>query len=238
MGDGFRESLRGDALPGVNQLIRLTVGSGSDPDAEPVARDAPSRVEDVTVAPGPSRRSPTSRILHVATPRYRGDVEEPRIGTWCQVSWLTPIGIFELDAVYDGRDMVGPAVKAWRLITSGRTRRVQRRRFVRVPWTAPILIRVDGTTFPGQCTDLGEGGVRCLLPLPQLEVDTEVEALFSGEEGQLVLPAKILRSEEVTMGNGKKAQLVLVFADPDQVGDQVRRLVFAEQLRLRRAGLE
>jgi hypothetical protein len=237
MADESSEELRGEVFPGVNQLIRLTVGSGADPDAEPVVRDAPSRVEDVTVAPGPSRRSAGRRILHVAIPHYGGDTEGPRVGTWCEVSWLTPIGVFELSAEFDGRDMVGPAVKAWRLVTSGPTRRVQRRRFVRVPWTAPIQVRFEDQVFSGQCADLGEGGVRCLLPLPMLGEGDEVEAVLSGPDGPLEFPARVLRSEEVTVQDGKKAQLILVFADPEAQGDAVRQLVFAEQLRLRRAGL-
>jgi hypothetical protein len=237
MADESREVLRAEVSPGVNQLIRLTVGAGADPSAEPVAREVPSRVENVTMSPGPSRRVPSTRILHVAAPSYEGDVEVPRPGTWCEVSWLTPTGVFEIGTVFDGRELVGPSVRAWRLIVSGPTRRVQRRRFVRVPWTAPIQIRVDNQVLSGQCADLGEGGVRCLLPLPRLDTDVPVDAVLSGTEGLLVLPALVLRSEEITIGNGKKAQLALVFADPEAQGDVVRRLVFSEQLRLRRAGL-
>lgn len=245
MTDESREELRGEVFPGVNQLIRLTVGSSTDPTAEPLAREVPSRVEDVTVDPESSQRSSTRRILHVAIPYYGGDVEGPRPGTWCEVSWLTPIGVFELSAVFDGRDMVGPAVKAWRLLTSGPTRRVQRRRFVRVPWTSPIQIRSEGEVFSGQCIDLGEGGVRCLLPSSllatddesSLATDDEVEVVLSGPDEPLVLSARVLRSQQVTMKDGKKTQLILVFLDPETQGDAVRRMVFAEQLRLRRAGL-
>lgn len=237
MADTLREQVRGEVLPEVNKLIRISVGAGPDPDDDRVADDVPSRVEDVSVVPGPSRRSAPRRILHVAVPSYAGDLEGPRDGTWCGVSWLTPAGVFEVPTAFEGRDMVGPVVKAWRLVVTGPTVRAQRRRFVRTSWTAPLRVRIADRTLSGQCSDLSEGGVRCLLPLPPLDADTEVEVTLNGPDGPLVLTARVLRAEEITVQSDKLVQTVLVFSDPDVHGDMLRRLVFEEQLRARRAGL-
>ncbi|MEJ2579361.1 MAG: PilZ domain-containing protein [Kineosporiaceae bacterium] len=238
MPDAVREQLRGEVFPQLNQLIRITVGRSADPDDDPVAADIPSRVEDVSVVPGQGRRAPSRRILHVAVPSYAGNVELLRDGTWCGVAWLTPTGVFELPTAFEGRDMVGPVVKAWRLVVTGPTVRAQRRRFVRVPWTAPVRVGcADGRVLDGQCIDLSEGGIRCLLPRPPIEAGDEVEVTLNGADGPMRLPAAVHRAQVVTTPSGKQVETVLVFTDPEPQADTLRRLVFEEQLRARRAGL-
>ena len=41
------EYVRASVLPGVNTLVRITIGSGPDPDAPALATEVPSRVEDL-----------------------------------------------------------------------------------------------------------------------------------------------------------------------------------------------
>jgi hypothetical protein len=237
MSFGDREVLAGEVLPQVNQLVRLTVGGSPRPNSEPVAVDVPSRVEDLSRGTS-SRRRPSPPVLHVALPTYTGDVEAPGPGTWCMISWLAPTGVFELPTAFDGQGQVGPAVRAWRLIVTGPTCRAQRRRFVRISWVSPVRVRTGERAASGNTVDLGEGGVRCLLPPPPLDTGATVEIRLDCPFGPLTMDGSVLRAQPRATAAGSLAETVIAFADPDLHGDTVRRLVFEQQLRARRSGLE
>lgn len=233
--DGVRERMRRVVLPEINLLVRVTVGSSADPDDPPIAVDVPSRVEDVRPGKGGSKPVPT--LIYIAVPNYGGDVEVPEPGTAFSIGWLTPNGVFELPAAFHGRESVGPTVRAWRLGVSGPALRAQRRRFVRVPWTAPLTVQVGERTVSGRTIDLSEGGVRCLLPPPALTRSTPVRVTLTYPDRTMILDAEVIRVQARVTPKGPLIETGLEFLDPDTYGDALRRLVFGEQLRVRRAGL-
>lgn len=135
-------------LPPVNTLVRLTIGRGADVEDDPVAANVPSRIEDVVeaepVGKGFGRGGGKGSATHVfvALPHYRGDVDVPRPGTACIVTWVTSDGLYDLPAGFVERVSVGPVVYAWRLEVTGTAQRAQRRRYVRVAWTRPVVVDV------------------------------------------------------------------------------------------------
>jgi hypothetical protein len=223
-------------LPAVNTLVRLTIGrcagsdsgpdAGSDsgPDAGPVAANVPSRIEDV-IEPAPAGKGfgrgggtvPTQ--VFVALPHYRGDVDVPRPGTACTVTWVSSDGLYDLPTGFVERVSVGPVVYAWRLDVTGAARRAQRRRYVRASWTRPVVVDVipvarlhqDGSAVGGEdgsvaeelsCAggtvhgitlDLSEGGIRCLLPPPPLRTGQPVRAHLEVEGERLALEGTVVR---------------------------------------------
>ncbi|HET9655780.1 MAG TPA: PilZ domain-containing protein [Kineosporiaceae bacterium] len=262
-------------LPGLNTLVRLTIGS-ADP---PIAANVPSRVEDVSLADPRVKGSVTE--LFVAVPHYPGDVAVPRVGTACTVSWVGSDGVYDLPVGYLDRAVVGPGVHAWQVAVTGTAVRAQRRRFVRVSWAAPIVVDVvpvvrtrpdpgagtpgpdpvdppageagpgDGSgpegeeptvaaTLHGTTLDLSEGGVRCLLPPPQLRAGQPVRVNLEVEGELLHLDGTVVRSDRRAPVAGREPQCDtgIAFTEPDEHGDLLRRAVFSEQLRSRRAGIE
>lgn len=287
------EYVRASVLPGVNTLVRITVGSGSDPDAPALATEVPSRVEDLVTGVEAHDLGWPADIVWVACPRYGGDVEIPERGTACRLSWPTPVGLYELPTSFEGRDMVGPAVRAWRLRVRGPAVRAQRRRYVRVPWTGAVTIELPGPVAPpepgtpgtdrpdgaqpsptgsavptggartgesptegsgapgtggaapgatgrvlaGTMVDLGEGGIRCLLPPPPLSVGQSVRVVLP-VAGQVLTPrARVVWTRACTTPVSTFAETGFAFDDPEEHGDLLRRVLFGEQLRARRAGL-
>ncbi len=248
-------------LPGVNTLVKLTVGRSDDPSGPVLVADVPSRVEDLGSDRliGPIR---WADLLWVALPRYDGDVEVPESGTACRVSWPTPVGLYELPTAFEGRERVGPAVRAWRLRVTGPALRVQRRRYVRVAWTGPVTIELPGAVsapapgsppsldpdvpepgdvgdrrLAGAMVDLSEGGLRCLLPRPVLPPGTDITVALA-VAGRLVRASgQVVWSRPTTTPVGGFAETGIAFDDPDEHGDLLRRAVFSAQVQARRAGL-
>jgi hypothetical protein len=207
-------------LPAVNALVRLTIGSTADPDDPPAAGNVPSRIEDVHPADAQVRGSRTQ--LFVAVPHYPGDVNVPRPGTACTVTWVSTDGLYDLPAGFVERVVVGPVVWAWRVEVTGRAQRAQRRQFVRVPWRSPVRLDVvtvvrfggpvhesdaaatdpdaeptsdaqDEGTVHGDTLDLSEGGIRCVLPPPPLPMGQPVRVHLTVQEQALVLDGTVVR---------------------------------------------
>jgi hypothetical protein len=254
-------------LPELNTLIRLTIGS-SDPDAPPVATNVPSRIEDVRL-PDPGVPGGVTELF-VAVPRYPGDVDVPEAGTACTVTWAGPTGVYDLPVGYRDRAVLSPAVQTWRVAVTGAAVRAQRRHFVRVPWAVPIVVElipvvrsrpssgpVSGpgpgasglqhdedsegpARIHGMSLDLGEGGLRCRLPPPQLRWGQPVRVSLEVDGEQLQLEGTVVRSAPRAPVPGREAQCDagIAFTAPDEYGDLLRRAVFTEQLRGRRAGTE
>jgi hypothetical protein len=258
------EQVQASVLPGLNTLIRVTVGSSSDPQSPPVASQVPSRIEDVITGDEVQDLGWDTPILWIAPPHYSGNVEIPEHGTACLLCWPTPAGIFQLSVTFEGRDLVGPAVRAWRMKVSGPSMRAQRRRFVRVPWTGPVTLELpvgpdtsstgsgsgtrdegreedaeeaDSRSLAGAMVDLSEGGLRCLLPPPLLRVGQRVGVSLP-VAGQLVeTGASLVWTKPRITPVGTFAEAGFSFDDPEEHGDFLRRVVYGEQLRARRAGL-
>jgi hypothetical protein len=222
-------------LPSINTLVRVAVGHSEDPADGLRACDVPSRVEDVQVVPGAPADGPR-RVL-VATPRFPGDSEEPGAGTACTLTWTLPDGVVELPVAYDSSTVwnAEPTVlRLWWLAVTGEPVRIQRREYFRCPIALPVTL-VPGLT--GRTTDLGEGGLRCLLVGDPLEAGASVESRLELPGGStLTVAGTVLRSDQALRAPDH-ADTVVRFDDPEAAGDEVRRVIFAEQLRLRRLGL-
>lgn len=260
------EQVGASLLPGLNTLIRVTVGSSADPQDPPVASQVPSRVEDLVAGEEMHDMGWPTPILWIAPPHYSGDVEIPERGTACTVSWPTPAGIYQLNVTFEGRDLIGPTVRAWRLQVSGPSIRAQRRRYVRVLWTGPVALELPSApiapteepgaeapegdrgedagssteeprSLSGAMVDLSEGGLRCLLPPPLLRTGQRVRITLP-VAGQLVeTGATLVWTKPRITPVGTFAEAGFSFDDPEEHGDFLRRVVFGEQLRTRRAGL-
>jgi len=251
-----------DVLPAVNALVRLALpvrlpvggpaavespgGSGSadssagDTGPAETPPELPSRIEDIEISwPRAGRRT----TLYVAAPRYQGDLEDPGSGTPCGVIWPTPVGLFRLPTRFDGRDRIGPLLRAWRLIVDGPVTRVQRRRYFRVPWIGPVTLELRPHGSPaelqvlaGTTVDLSEGGLRCSLPAPGLADRSAVRVLLPVRDQVLVLPATTVW-QRAAPANARLVETGISFDDVEEHGDLLRRVVVEEQLRARRAGL-
>lgn len=220
-------------LPAVNALVRVAVGSSEDPADGLRACDVPSRIEDVEdVAPGQRRR------VLVATPRFPGDWREPDPGTACTLTWTGADGVVELPVAYDSTTVwhSDPSVlRLWWMAVTGDAVRIQRREYFRCPIALPVTVTPG---LSGRTTDLGEGGLRCLLVGDPLVAGAAVRADLTLADGStLSVPGSVLRSDPAARAPDH-ADTVVRFDDPEPQGDDVRRVIFAEQLRLRRLGLD
>ncbi len=245
-------------LPRINTLVRVAVGSSENPADGLRAAAVPSRVEDVeditdavdaasgangvgaahVVAPlvGAGVVPRLRRRVLVATPRFRGDVEEPAPGTACTLTWTTAQGVVELPVAFDlatARTSDPAVLRHWWLVVTGEAVRVQRRDWFRCPVALPVTLA--GLT--GRTTDLGEGGLRCLLAGPPPGAGTPVDVwLGLDDAGSVDVPGSVVRANQAARAPDH-ADTIVRFDDPDATGDAIRRVLFAEQLRLRRLGL-
>lgn len=261
----FRNSvstLPTEVLPDINTLVKVTITTPPAIMTAPASRTAPeprrlvqlpSRVEDVDPAAHTTGRR---TLLYVAVPRFAGDLEGPQPGSPCRVIWHSPLGMYELPTRYQGRTLVGPAVRAWRLVVDGPVVRVQRRRYFRVPWVGPVTLEVaadEGTepvaadeerlqVLTGMSVDLSEGGLRVALPPPGLRDGTAIRVLLPVRDRVLVLPATTVwnRPAPAPVSRHTRARQVEIgisFDNVEEHGDFLRRVVTEAQLRARRAGL-
>src|SRR5215471_12631555 len=127
---------RRDSLPEVNDLVRVSV-AGSGPQADGALADGvPSRVENVLLdeALGGARR------YMIASPRYCGDAELPPIGTPCTMEWPGEKGLWILPVSFAGEELAREGLRVWVVDTIGPPRQRERRSYVRVPWSLPVMV--------------------------------------------------------------------------------------------------
>jgi PilZ domain len=222
-------------LPTINLLVRLTrLTAGS-----PAVSELASRVEDVR--PGSLGRR--ARFL-VAAPGYPGDLLDPLPGERWLLSWVTERARWELPVhraeAPPEAGRTGP--RAWWLTPAGPVERRQRRRFYRAPCGVPVeldLLSEPFRTLSGRTLDVSEGGLRCLVPLPEGDVPEHVRVLvrvgLDGIEG--ALGGVVLRSRRPARTGrvaGGHRELAVAFDEPERSGDAVRQVVARLQHRARR----
>jgi hypothetical protein len=122
--------------------------------------------------------------------------------------------------------------------------RQQRRQFVRVPALGPIELAATGgepgEPFPhvaGHLVDLSEAALRCALRPADAEAvaaAANLLASFALDGDRFTLPVTMLRAEP-SRRDERVLECVLTFRIDDREAAELRRRVFLEQLRLRRA---
>ncbi|WP_121256137.1 flagellar brake protein [Nocardioides ferulae] len=223
------------AHPTVLTPVQVRVPQPADTAVELV-----SRVLDLESADGATPTQGTAEgeapTIVVARPDLTGVVDAgvlPRPEQELTLGWPHENGqvLLPVTAVADRR-RYGPV---WLLTPVGEPRRVQRREFFRVPFAAPVTLTPiddDGGSGParsGTVVDLGEGGLLAVVegerPAPGTEV--EVRLLVGGDLVRSV--AEVVRHVELPGGGPGVA---LRFSDPEEHGDLIRSVAFAEQRRL------
>lgn len=208
-------------MPAIHRLVTITDQDG---------REYRSRVEDVG-----------DGMLTLARPLTLPAEHPFQLGRLLLVSWPDPDGL-TLATVRLTETMQREHLGLW-LTAVEDLRRQQRRQFVRVSALGPIeLMAVGGPAgepFPhvaGQLLDVSEAGLRCVLRSTDAEAlagTLELLVSFAVTEARFTLPAALLRAE-VSRRDEQLAECVLTFEIDERSAGDLRRLVFAEQLRLRR----
>jgi hypothetical protein len=224
-------------MPTVHRLITITDFDG---------REYCSRVEDVGEG-----------ILVFARPLTLPVEHQFAVGQPLLASWPDPDGL-TLATVTLIETRIREHLGLW-VTTVDDLRRQQRRQFVRVPALGPIeLMTTDGEPgrpFPhvaGQLLDVSEAALRCLLRTADARAVTAAPgtaapgtaapgtaapgllASFALAETRFTVPATMLRTEP-SHKDDQLTECVLTFDIDEQDAAELRRRVFAEQLRLRRA---
>ncbi len=201
-------------LPEVNTLVQVEVAEGLI---------LPSRVESVD-----------GLDLVLAAPRYVGNVEPPKTGDFLAVRWTGRRGLSALPARFATTRRTN--VAAWVVQVVGDIEVVQRRRYVRAPVGAPVTLthpEYDSIRI-GHMLDLSEGGLRVRLTRNPADLDEEVVVRLAVEDQVIDVPGTILRAESI---GGGFEEVVVRFEDDHRQANAIRRFVFREQARMRRAGL-
>lgn len=104
---------------------------------------------------------------------------------------------------------------------------------------AEEMLSTGGGTLHGTTLDLSEGGVRCLLPPPQLRTGQPVRVHLDVAGNRLAPEGTVVRVEPwpPRPGAGRQYETGIAFTEPDEHGDLLRKVVFDEQLRARRSGV-
>lgn len=196
-------------LPALNALVGLELPGH----AEPVA----SRVEDVQ-----------GDALWLARPSDAG-AEPPRAAL--TVRWTSDEGLWRLPVAYQG--LVEQPVPQWHVTATAEPERSQRRDGFRVPVMGSVTLHLGQVAWSARTVDLSEGGLRCRLPLDApVRPDREVLVSLDLVERGLTLPGEVVRYHE-----HEGALDVGLRLDPpsEQVAEQLRRFLLAEQIRQRNA---
>jgi hypothetical protein len=228
--------VRGDVGRPGTPYRRVTVRAVESPEInDPVLlrddqREYRSRVEDL--APG---------VVTVARPFDLPAEHGYGVGAELQVSWSCPRGIAVLPTrLVETRVENGLGLWVLEVVRDGWIE--QRRRHVRVPVTGPVSLVGRGDEPVGAVTvhfvDVSEGALRCTVETGEtgdvLVEDVEVTARFRLGEGDFVVPGRILHRRAPSRP-GEKAQVVVLFDEPVTSADALRKEIFAQQLRNRRA---
>jgi c-di-GMP-binding flagellar brake protein YcgR len=214
-----------NGLPVINRRIALRAHSGAE---------FASRVEDVG-----------DDWLTVARPLDLPPGERPRVGTEFTTTWQAENGIFGLTCRLAGVHRQG-IVPLWDMDVVGRGWREQRRAYVRASVCGTARMKWAGEkgderVVGGALIDLSEAGLRYVCRDADLAahalVGSEVEVSFQTGGKEFELAASVLRvarSEVRTWHTGATPwEIVTLFTDPGRAADDLRRIVFDQQLRAR-----
>lgn len=223
--------------PAVLTPVQLRLPGPDDTSTEVV-----SRVMDLESGDGDAATQapadPADLRIVVARPDLTGVPDAgvlPRPGQQLTLGWPHENGqvVLPVTATAERR----PYGPVWLLAPTGEPRRVQRREFFRVPLAAPVTLaplppdgEASGPAQEGTVVDLGEGGLLAVVEghPPAVGTEVEVRLLVAGE--LLHSAAEVVRHVELP---GGRLGVGLRFDDPEEHGDLIRSVAFAEQRRLR-----
>lgn len=211
-----------DTLPSLNQPVRLRDESG---------HEHASRVEGVA-----------DGVLTLGRPLDLPADSALGVGSPLEVSWTEATGAFDRVVEIVAATREG-AVALWQTRPVGPAMRTQRRAHVRVALGQPMTLTLERLgTVRALLVDLSEGGVRCRVDARDSTGATDDEhpaPLAEGEQGGVSftlqgvdfdLPATVYRA----VPDGTAVDLVLRLDVTERQATEVRRALFAEQVRLRR----
>jgi PilZ domain len=246
------------SVPEINDLVRVTLGAIDDPAGVRYASDVPSRVEDLETS-----RSGAPLRYRIAAPWFTGDLEPPAEGTECSLQWVSPRGLCWLPCTFVEQETTATGVRIWVADVAGDPRREERRRFARVRWAVTVelavqrdlralseaarqrvqqagiqarLLDLPDDLF-AEATNLSEGGMRCLSPVPQLPAGLPLRARFTLDHSPFDVDAHVVWSQiRPEAGIGRRVETALAFDQPQEHGVALGPLLRAAQLRATRDG--
>lgn len=214
-----------DALPSLNQQIALVGDDG----------EYASRVEGV---------NPDS--LTVARPFDVPAESTLQVGAMAELTWTTPQAVFRCPVQILESKREG-AVALWDVRPTGTITKIQRRAHVRVAVGAPMTIQPEeGDAVRALLVDVSEAALRCHIEVPATPPPAKGEADVAQPESLTVarpttvsfslagtdfsLSAAVYRNDRI---DATSRELVLTFVIDDNQATDVRKAIFAEQIRLR-----
>ena len=198
-------------------------------------REYRSRIEDLA-----------NNLLVVAQPHDLPAGESFDPGTDLSVAWVgsTGGGVMVLPARILAAHTEG-TLRLWSLAVTGPASALQRRRFVRVPAAGRVVLRptagTQGEPVVGDLVEASEAAIRCTVIAGAsddlLAGGNQVVAEFRFGAADFAVPGRIefLRP---TTHPAELEQLVVVFDEPAAAADELRKQVFAQQLRTLRTRSE
>ncbi|MCW2522960.1 MAG: type pilus assembly PilZ [Frankiales bacterium] len=220
-------------LPALNALVAVR-------DEE---RDYRSRVEDVY-----------DDVVVLARPMDLPLGHRFSVGASLMITWTGERGVFVLPATLTHQQTEG-VVNLWVVQARGQGWVEQRRAYVRAEVAGPVDLTVGPETpseiltetpseaptetldvVRGQLVDLSEAALRCVVPLDSsvgtTELDAKLSAHFTLDGSDFTLPGRLQRAEPNAL-RPELREVVVLFDQPVRQADELRRLVYALQLKER-----
>ena len=159
----------------------------------------------------------------------------PAPGETVLIAWNTLRGYYERKGVVESSLRTPQPQMTVRPL--GEVRRLQRRSHVRVPQLNLVDLHIDGGRLRASLLDVSESGVRCVLDRPTpIGMDTVAALTLDLIHGVAVdvqcKPARMYAIDD------DRVEVGLTFVDLDErTANQIRKHVFAQQVRDRAMGL-
>lgn len=213
----------GSPLPEVNQLVTVRDLSG---------KELPTRIEDAS-----------GSVLVVPRP-VDGESGIGLRPEGLTVMWPADRGVMSLPVKLNER-RADNNLDMWELSITGPASRQQRRAFVRVPVSAGIALAFvaerpidptpDVADISGWLVDLSEAAACVSVPTARyedLKPNAKLQATFTIGDDAYDLPARVSDSAPVREADDR-TELVVHFEIPESEAARLRRMLFAQQVRLR-----
>ena len=208
--------------PRINSHVELRDRSG---------RTFDSRVENVE-----------GRRVTVARPDHFPSTEGYGAGIHVDLLWAVKNGVYAQPCMV-AENKHENNVSLWVLEPSGELSREQRRSYVRlnlgIPMTMALTEGEETTPFRCVLLDVSEAALRCRVTpdeAEKLEKDTIVRAGFTIDQTAFAMTGAVLRTKLVEAEDHRQrdsVEVIVMFDVDEALASQLRRAVFAEQIRLR-----